>query len=144
MALVLRFFVVIFGFYAASLAAAATLTFGTLADFADQVGAADATLFSVVVLTTSILIAFFAFIPALIVILMAESFAWRSVLLYALAGGALGAGFGLGFGELFPEPGRGRSTELMAAAGIVGGLVYWLIAGRNAGMWSHSRPELSR
>jgi len=28
-----------------------------------------------------------------------------------------------------------REVEIMAGAGIVAGLVYWLIAGRNAGAW---------
>jgi len=30
--------------------------------------------------------------------------------------------------------------QLAAAAGIVGGIVYWLIAGRNAGRWREPRP----
>ncbi len=28
-----------------------------------------------------------------------------------------------------------REVEIMAGAGIIAGLVYWLIAGRNAGEW---------
>ena len=28
-----------------------------------------------------------------------------------------------------------REVEIMAGAGIIAGLVYWLIAGRNAGAW---------
>jgi hypothetical protein len=29
----------------------------------------------------------------------------------------------------------GHNTEVFAAAGIAGGLVYWLFAGRKAGAW---------
>jgi hypothetical protein len=29
----------------------------------------------------------------------------------------------------------GTNFELLAAAGIAAGLIYWLIAGRNAGLW---------
>jgi len=32
-----------------------------------------------------------------------------------------------------------NALQLAAAAGIVGGLVYWLIAGRNAGRWREPR-----
>ena len=36
----------------------------------------------------------------------------------------------------------GHGLEIVAAAGIVGGLVYWLIAGRNAGAWREPRRPL--
>src|SRR5215467_14535011 len=34
----------------------------------------------------------------------------------------------------------GNALQLAAAAGIIGGIVYWLIAGRNAGRWREPRP----
>ena len=34
-----------------------------------------------------------------------------------------------------PPPPISRETEIAAAAGAVFGLVYWVIAGRNAGRW---------
>jgi hypothetical protein len=40
-----------------------------------------------------------------------------------------------------------NALQLAAAAGIVGGLVYWLIAGRNAGRWReprHTKPAIIR
>jgi len=36
-----------------------------------------------------------------------------------------------------------RHLEIMTGAGIVAGLVYWLIAGRNAGAWRERPPPLS-
>ena len=33
----------------------------------------------------------------------------------------------------------GNSLQLAAAAGIIGGLAYWLVAGRNAGRWRDLR-----
>ena len=37
-----------------------------------------------------------------------------------------------------------NALQLAAAAGIIGGLVYWLIAGRNAGRWRESRASSAR
>ena len=34
-----------------------------------------------------------------------------------------------------------REFEIVAAAGIVAGLVYWLLAGRNAGQVARTRTE---
>jgi hypothetical protein len=36
-----------------------------------------------------------------------------------------------------------RHLEIMTGAGIVAGLVYWMIAGRNAGAWrTQPRPQM--
>jgi hypothetical protein len=35
-----------------------------------------------------------------------------------------------------------RHLEIMTGAGIVGGVVYWMFAGRNAGAWRGSRRPL--
>ena len=46
-------------------------------------------------------------------------------------------GYGLDFGGYVaaPDGDLAREREVFAAAGIAGGLVYWLIAGRRAGVW---------
>jgi hypothetical protein len=137
--IVFRFFVTLFGFWLASLAAAAVLVLGPSAPMlpAPQ----DWPLISFVILTTSAFVAAFAFAPAVVVILVAESFAFRSVLLYALAGAAIGlvCGYTLGFVAQAPrfQTGApfGTNFELLGAAGIAAGLVYWLVAGRTAGPW---------
>jgi hypothetical protein len=140
-----RFFVIVFAFGCASLAAAVTIIIGAAA--AANVEAPfdqpEVALLWIMTLATSFGVAFFAFLPALILILLAENFAWRSVLFYTLAGAAIG----LFYGFVLPGEGPGpfyiaRSTELIAGAGIAAGLVYWLIAGRNAGAWRVSPAKL--
>ena len=58
---------------------------------------------------------------------------------YALAGTALALGLSYGWDlRLLHGPDDalgGRGPEIMAAVGIVGGFVYWALAGRNAGAW---------
>ena len=50
---------------------------------------------------------------------------------------ALALSYGLDFGGYVGAPGSylAREREVLAASGIAGGLVYWLIAGRRAGFW---------
>lgn len=74
------------------------------------------------------------FIPALIVVIVAELNSWRSILFYLAAGGAIGllaaettvAFDGLSF--------AGQLRLICIAGGFVGGAVYWLLAGKLAGM----------
>jgi len=35
-----------------------------------------------------------------------------------------------------------RHLEIMTGAGIIAGVIYWMIAGRNAGAWRAPRPAL--
>jgi hypothetical protein len=80
-----------------------------------------------------------AMLPTLLIVALTEAFAWRSSLVYAALGGVIalalsyGADFAGYLGEAGSDPAHER--EVLAAAGIAGGLVYWLFAGRNAGVW---------
>ncbi len=82
----------------------------------------------------------FALVPAAIIALITEVFAIRSVLAYALGGALTGV---LCYLSLVPFDTATwafsglvrRHLEVMSGAGIVGGLAYWLVAGRNAGLW---------
>ncbi len=77
-----------------------------------------------------------AAIPALIAIAAAETFGWRSVLFYLVAGGAIGLAAHL-FSPFGHEPISTADAQLFLATGAVGGFAYWLIAGRSAGPgWS--------
>jgi hypothetical protein len=88
-----------------------------------------------------------AFVPAMVIAAIAEIFRLRSVLFYAIAAGAVGiiATIGFRFGMslvLFKPkstvPVSGLSFSVpwsIVAAGIVAGVVYWVLAGRNAGAW---------
>jgi hypothetical protein len=80
-----------------------------------------------------------AIFPALIVIVM------RSFIYYGVGGALVGLAsyFGTDISvrlenttDVAPV---GNALQLAAAAGIIGGLAYWLIAGRNAGCWRESR-----
>jgi hypothetical protein len=139
LAIIFRFFVVLFAFWIATIAAAAVLVLGASAPDLPQSDAWPVVWF--LILTTSAFVAAFSFAPAAVVILIVESFRLRSVLLYAVAGGLIGlfCGYTLGFAEYAPQfridAPFGTNFELMAAAGIAAGLVYWLIAGRTSGNW---------
>jgi hypothetical protein len=72
-----------------------------------------------------------AAIPALILIVLAETQEWRVWSVHLLAGGAVGGMTGLA------AAGGGPVVATMfagSAAGAAGGLVYWALAGRKAGI----------
>jgi len=96
--------------------------------------------FAVVATIGFVVIGSFGFLPALIIALVTEALNIRSALIYATGGAVLGALAYLGIARFDPDTmtmvgGVRREVEIMAGAGIVAGLVYWLIAGRNAGAW---------
>jgi len=71
----------------------------------------------------------------------------RGVLTYAAGGAIVGAACYLGLIPFDPDTLHfegivRRHLEIMTGAGIVAGLVYWLIAGRTAGAWREPRPPL--
>ena len=141
MAIILRILLVIVGYILACVAASLVLTIGTLTPFWDDwtsLGLPSAALWSVVGVG-AVMIAVIATPPALLVILLAEGFAWRSGLVYAVLGAALALSlsYGLDFAGYAGEPGSSlvREREVIAAAGIAGGFIYWLFAGRKAGLW---------
>ncbi|HZC96623.1 MAG TPA: hypothetical protein VE267_10950, partial [Bradyrhizobium sp.] len=64
----------------------------------------------------------------------------RGVLTYAVGGAVVGAACYLGLIPFDPDTLHfegivRRHLEIMTGAGIVAGLVYWMIAGRDAGAW---------
>jgi hypothetical protein len=141
MAIVGRIMMVIVAYVLACIAASIVLTIGTLTPEWDDLaplGLPSAALWSVVGVGAA-LIATIAMLPALIVIALAEGFAWRSILVYAALGGvlALALTYGLDFAGYVgaPDSTLAREREVLAASGIAGGLVYWLLAGRKAGSW---------
>ena len=92
-----------------------------------------------VVMVAAAAIGAIAMMPALLVIALAEGFALRSSLIYAALGGvlALSLSYGLDFAGYSGDRGSPlvHEREVLAAAGIAGGFVYWLFAGRKAGSW---------
>ena len=67
---------------------------------------------------------------ALFAALLGETFRFRSWIYYALAGGLASAS---GLITLGTESFNQNAVTAAIASGLVAGLVYWLIAGRNAG-----------
>ena len=141
MALVGRIFVVLFAFALACLAAAAVMNFALLfptgTDLFDQPG--NQQIIALTVGLSAVFFSFYAMLPAMVIIALAEGFRLRSVLFYALAGAALALCLAYGWDlRLLRNPDDdfgARGAEIMAAAGIAAGFVYWALAGRNAGAW---------
>jgi hypothetical protein len=132
----------IVAYWLACIAASLVLTIGALMPVWDDLKSFDlqsVVLWSVVGVGAAIIGAV-AMLPALLVIALAEGLALRSILVYAVLGGALALAltYGLDFAGYIetPDSHLARGHEVLAASGIAGGLVYWLIAGRKAGSWT--------
>jgi hypothetical protein len=145
MALIGRSFVVLFAFLIASFAAAIVMAAGMLLPYDWQNLSFDGIhrgMFTMVVGFGFFFISALALLPAVVIIAAAETFRLRSALFYAAAGGLEGVllfyqrGFAAGMAN---DPLMIRIAEIMAASGIVGGLLYWAMAGRNAGKWNERR-----
>ena len=141
MALIGRILIILVAFFAASLAAGIVLVFSIVfPEWGSSRFGFDEGSFPVVATIGFVLIGSFGFLPALIIALVTEALNVRSALVYATGGAILGALSYLGIARFDPDTmtmvdGVRREVEIMAGAGIVAGLVYWLIAGRNAGEW---------
>ena len=142
MALIGRLFVIFFAFLAACLAAGmivvGAVLFPELSDLGS--GGVDQGALNIVLGFGFIFVSGFALLPAMIVALVTEAFSIRGALTYAIGGGLVGLACYLGLVPFDTETLRfegivRRHLEIMTGAGIVGGLVYWMIASRNAGGW---------
>jgi len=103
-------------------------------------GPIDSSALNVVIGFGFIFISGFALLPAMIVAAITEAFYIRSALAYAVGGAIVGLACYLGLVPFDPGTLRfegivRRHLEIMTGAGIVAGVVYWMIAGRNAGAW---------
>jgi hypothetical protein len=148
-ALIGRFFVIVFALFLAALVAAIAVTFA-VATFALRVPTGDPIdqmfVWGLGLLASGVA-AFGAFLPAVIAIAVAEVFSIRSALIYALGGAAVmligyySAGLASTYAESIDAapPMISREIEIIAAMGVVFGLTYWAIAGRRAGAWLQRR-----
>ena len=142
MALIGRAFIILFACLLASFAAGLVVTLAVvLPELSDlALGPFEQGAFGLMVGFGALFVSFYAFVPVLLVIVAAEAFAIRSLLFYAVAGALLGCVLYLNFGgwnwaAVTVQGFARREIEIMAAAGIVAGFVYWALAGRNAGKW---------
>jgi hypothetical protein len=145
-----RLVMMLVGYIWACVAASAVITLGTLApDWNDLQALGQSlgqsgdvptvVLWSTIGIGAAIIFAV-GFFPTLLAIILAEGFKLRSIIVYGLIGAALAlaAAYGFDFGGYVTAPNAGMTheREVFAAAGIAGGLVYWLFAGRRAGAWT--------
>jgi hypothetical protein len=149
MALIGRLFVVFFAFLAACFAAGMIVVGAVLyPEFSDLGGGPiDQGAIDVLLGFGFIFLSGFALLPALVVVLITEAFYIRSVLVYAVGGAIVGAACYLGLVPFDTETLQfdgivRRHLEIMTGAGIVAGLIYWMIAGRTAGAWRDPPPPL--
>ncbi|MBX3520072.1 MAG: hypothetical protein KF835_08630 [Xanthobacteraceae bacterium] len=89
-----------------------------------------------------LLIAMFAAIPALIAVLIAEAIRLRSLFAHILIGGFIGfiltgqaARISPWLNPLDVPMQSAVGSAVMVAAGALGAVVYWAVAGRFAGLW---------
>ena len=137
-----RFAVIILGYAAASLAASAFLHLVSLGALGWTAEEAPFVVMGSIVFSIpfiALFVAYFAFIPSIVAILLSEIVAARDWLFYALAGAAV-AIVVTGFFWQAAEPGTviaadPRTAMTMIGAGLLGGMVYWTICGRMAGSW---------
>ena len=150
MTLIVRLLVIFLAFLAACLAAGmivvGAVLFPELSDLGT--GSIDPRAFDVVIGFAFIFVSGFALLPAMVIALITEAFSIRGVLTYAIGGGLVGLACYLGLIPFDTETLRfegivRRHLEIMTGAGIVAGLVYWIIAGRNAGIWREPPRALS-
>ena len=151
MALIGRLFVILFAFLAACLVAGAVVIGAIMfPEFSDLgAGPVDPGVLNIILGFGFIFVSGFALVPAMIVVLITEAFSIRSALTYAVGGGLVGLACYLGLvpfdtQQLQFEGVVRRHLEIMTGAGILAGVVYWIIAGRNAGVWRVPAPPLRR
>jgi hypothetical protein len=149
MALIGRLFVILFGFFGACVVAGMIVVGAIMfPEFSDLgAGPVDPGALNIRFGFGFIFVSGFALVPAMIVALITEAFNIRGALTYAVGGGIVGLACYLGLVPFDPQTLRfegivQRHLEIMTGAGIVAGVVYWMIAGRNAGAWRVPPPRL--
>ncbi len=146
LAYLLRFALILVGYVAAVLAASAfihLLFLGSAGFLEEDVRplAGAAMLFSVPFV--ALFVAYFVFVPSVIAIGLAELLGRRDWLSYALFGAAVGIAF-IATASGNVEGGYDLTRTPVAlgivGGGMVGGIAYWLTAGRWAGSWRAAPP----
>ncbi|RWQ52101.1 hypothetical protein [Mesorhizobium sp.] len=148
-AYLIRFAIILIGYAVAALAASASLNIMFLASLGYTPEHADPTATASLYFSipfVALFVAYFAFMPAAVAILVSEILGRRDWLFYALAGAVVAAVF-LGFAHQTADANFEITDPLVVAAvigsGMVGGIFYWLSAGRSAGSWRQAGRSIS-
>lgn len=151
MALIGRLFVILFAFLAACLVAGMVVVGSIMfPEFSDLgTGPVDPGVLEIMFGFGFVFVSGFALVPAMVVVTITEAFYIRSVLTYAVGGGIVGLVCYLGLVHFDVEQLRfegivRRHLEIMTGAGILAGMIYWMVAGRNAGAWRVPQPPPRR
>ncbi len=146
MSLIGRLFVILVAFCAACFVAGAIVVVAILFPeiSAIDVAAIDPNALNIILGFGFIFVSGFALLPAVAVAAITEAFNIRSVLAYAIGGAVAGLACYLSLIPFDTDTLRfdgivRHHLEVVTGAGIVGGLIYWLMAGRNAGRWKEPR-----
>jgi hypothetical protein len=142
-----RIIVIIFGFFAATIVAGVTLAVGiVLPEWVSmESDPVERVIFFFAAFFATSLVGAVSILPAALLIVISEAARMRSFIYYGVAGAlvALASYFGADISVQLENttdvPPVANALQLAAAAGILGGLAYWLIAGRNAGRWRGPR-----
>jgi hypothetical protein len=92
------------------------------------------------------MMAFYGFLVAAVGVVIAEFFAIRSWI-YHTANGALAAAIGWALmADMRAEYADFADPKILVAAGLAGGIAYWIVAGWSAGFWkpvngTHTSPS---
>lgn len=144
MPLFLRSIVIAFAFLVSCMVAAFVVAYGLIAPDLSLNGNPDAGFFLLFLFfagAAGLVTPAYVFAPSFIAILIAEMFSLRSVIYYGIAGALIGALAYFMTDIASRMAGRGtvvpitQELQWLTAAGIIGGFVYWAIAGRGAGKW---------
>lgn len=134
-----RFAVILGGYLLACLAGAAMLGVMLFAIGANPPGQNMGNIALPAALAASpfiaLFVAYFAFIPSMAVIVLAEWFGWRSWLAYAVGGAFVTLAVSALFASTRADTPAPELLPVMIASGIAAGLVYWMVSGRRAGLW---------
>lgn len=157
LAIIGHLFLILAGYVAASLAGSAfihVLFFATAGFTPEQLPPVITGASIISIPLAALFVAYFAFMPSTVAILIAELFSLRSWLSYALAGGGVGAVIAGAMWQAtrFPDVAEDLGAQpnivserplvlAIVGAGIVAGIAYWAVAGRFAGVWKGEAVE---
>lgn len=126
------------GFMLGLIGAGAFLAFGFFRDVFFQNDPVMAGAVTGTALVSAAFLGALAFAPSFLAIALAEILRLRSVVYHVGLAGLIAAGLWvMGDGAIINDGHAGwlPGTTVALAAGFVGGIIYWLIAGRTSGCW---------